>query len=199
MLKKEIPVRSYTGEKWKTNTTNKKYLAIDFKHRCAYCDDLDNISNGSKTYSVEHFAPKAKFPHLRYTYDNLLYSCSYCNTAKSDDWPSDSPSKNVVGECGYIDPCKEEYYDQLDRDDKTGCIYPKTELGKYMYEHLRLYLKRHSIIFMVEKLDEKRNQLQKCIEKEKQKGVDVSAKEKALLIIDNEFFLYFKELRIQNE
>lgn len=33
MLKKEIPIRSYTGEKWTTNTTNKKHLAIDFKHR----------------------------------------------------------------------------------------------------------------------------------------------------------------------
>ncbi len=114
MLKKEVPVRSYTGEKWITNKTNKKYLAIDFKHRCAYCDDLDNINNGQSSYAVEHFAPKAKFPELEFTYDNLLYACRFCNSSKGDDWPSDSPTKNVVGECGYIDPCNNEYFEHLD-------------------------------------------------------------------------------------
>lgn len=194
MLKKEIPVRSYTGEKWKTNTTNKKYLAIDFKHRCAYCDDLDNIYNGSQTYAVERFAPKRKFPHLRYTYDNLLYACSYCNTAKSDDWPSDSPSKNVVGECGYIDPCKKEYYNHLDRDDQTGRIYSKTELGKYMYEHLNLYLKRHSIIFLVEKLRNKRKELKESVDVDIQKGIDVSVKQQVLCEINDSFFDYYDQL-----
>ena len=52
MLKKEVPVRSYTGEKWRTNATNKKYLAIDFNHRCAYCDDLDDIYTDQALYAV---------------------------------------------------------------------------------------------------------------------------------------------------
>lgn len=195
MLKREIPVRSYTGERWITNKTNKKYLAIDFKHRCAYCDDCDSTYNGENSYAVEHFAPKGKFPHLRYTYDNLLYACSYCNEAKSDDWPSKSPAITVVGDCGYIDPCKKEYYDHLDRDDETGRIIFKTELGKYMYEHLNLGLKRHSIIFMLEKLEEKRNLLEKSIEEDNKRGIDASAKEKVLLIIDKDFFSYYRDLR----
>lgn len=194
MLKKEVPVRSYTGEKWITNTTNKKHLAIDFKHRCAYCDDLDSIYSGQASYAVEHFAPKTKFPQLKYTYDNLLYACSYCNTSKSDDWPSNSPSINVVGECGYIDPCTDEYYKHLDRDDNTGCICYKTELGRYMYEHLKLYLKRHSIIFMVEKLKEKRAELKESIDKDIKKGLDVSVKKQALIAIDDEFFAYYDQL-----
>lgn len=198
MLKKEVPIRSYTGEKWTTNITNKKYLAIDFKHRCAYCDDLDNIYNGQDTYAVEHFAPKGKFPHLRYTYDNLLYACRFCNTSKSDDWPSDSPSINVVGECGYIDPCTNEYYKHLDRDDNTGCIFYKTEIGKYMYYHLKLYLKRHSIIFMIEKLEAKREELKDSIDEDVKKGIDVSVKEQALLVLDNEFFSYYGQLRAEN-
>ena len=194
MLKKEVPVRSYTGEKWTTNTTNKKYLAIDFKHRCAYCDDLDSIYGGQASYAVEHFAPKGKFPQLKYTYDNLLYACRFCNTSKSDDWPSNSPSINVVGERGYIDPCTDEYYKHLDRDDSTGCIYYKTELGKYMYEHLKLYLKRHSTIFMVEKLKGKREELSASIDNDIEKGLDVSVKQQALLALDNEFFLYYGQL-----
>lgn len=198
MLKKEIPIRSYTGEKWITNETNKKYLAIDFKHRCAYCDDLDNIYNGQASYAVEHFAPKSKFPQLRYVYDNLLYACRFCNTSKYDDWPSDSPSINVVGECGYIDPCTKEYYEHLDRDDNTGRIFYKTELGKYMYNHLKLYLKRHSIIFMVEKLLVKRNELEESIAKDVKKGIDVSIKEQTLLALDNEFFSYYGQLCEEN-
>ena len=198
MLKKEVPIRSYTGERWKTNSTNKKYLAIDFHHRCAYCDDLDNIYNGQESYAVEHFAPKTKFPQLMYTYDNLLYSCRFCNTSKSDDWPSDSPSINVVGEHGYIDPCTDEYYEHLDRDDHTGCIYYKTELGKYMYEHLKLYLKRHSVIFMVEKLKEKREELKTSIDNDIKKGLDVSIKTQALLAIDDEFFLYYGQLCVES-
>lgn len=198
MLKKEVPVRTYTGEKWITNTTNKKHLAIDFKHRCAYCDDLDSIFGGQASYAVEHFAPKGKFPEQKYTYDNLLYACSYCNTSKSDDWPSDSPSINVVGECGYIDPCTDEYYKHLDRDDNTGCIYYKTELGKYMYEHLKLYLKRHSVIFMVEKLKEKRDELKTSIDNDMKKGLDVSTKSQALLALDDKFFSYYNQLSAES-
>lgn len=198
MLKKEVPVRSYTGEKWTTNTTNKKYLAKDFKHRCAYCDDLDNIYNGQSSYAVEHFAPKGKFPQLKYTYDNLLYACRFCNTSKGDDWPSKFHTVNVVGDCGYIDPCTREYYKHLDRDNNTGCIYYKTELGKYMYEHLKLYLKRHSAIFMMEKLVAKHDELNESIAKDIKKGIDVSAKKQALLALDNEFFSYYGRLRDEN-
>ena len=122
MIKRTIPKRSYSGEVWKTNKTNKKYLAIDFDNRCAYCDDLDKIYGGKRTYAVEHFAPKEKFPELEYVYDNLLYACSYCNGSKSDDWPSDDSKKNIVGDCGYIDPCSDEYYKHLDRDEESGKI-----------------------------------------------------------------------------
>lgn len=198
MLKKEIPVRSYSGEKWRTNATNKKYLAIDFKHRCAYCDDLDNIYNGKDSYAVEHFAPKAKFPQLIYTYDNLLYACRFCNMSKNDDWPSNSPSINIVGECGYVDPCTKDYHTHLDRDDNTGRIFYKTALGKYMYNHLKLYLKRHSIIYMVEKLGSKRNELRNSIAEDEKKGIDASIKRQALIAIDDEFFSYYGQLCIEN-
>ena len=198
MLKKEIPIRSYTGDKWKSNASNKKHLAIDFKHRCAYCDDLDNIYNGKSSYAVEHFAPKGKFPQLRFTYDNLLYACRFCNTSKSDDWPSDSPKINVVGERGYVDPCTNEYYIHLDRDNNTGCIFYKTEIGKYMYEHLKLYLKRHSVSFMMEKIYAKREELEESIKEDINKGLDISIKKEVLITLDREFISYYDELRIQD-
>ena len=121
MLKKETPVRSHSGNFRGTNTSNKKYLSIDFKHRCAYCDDLDAISGGYKTFHVEHFASKEKFPTLEFTYENLLYACPFCNCSKNDD----------------------------------GTIVHKTSLGEYMFNHLNLGLLRHSLIYNVDKLQNK--------------------------------------------
>ena len=42
--------------------------------------------------------------------------------------------------CQTIDPCTKEYYKHLDRDEETGNIIFKTELGKYMYNKMKLYL-----------------------------------------------------------
>ena len=84
MLREKKPIRSYHGEQFRTNPTNKKHLAEDFGHRCAYCDDLDTYGGGYRAYHVEHFAPKEKFPALRFDYDNLLYACPWCNRAKWD-------------------------------------------------------------------------------------------------------------------
>ncbi len=194
MLKKEIPVRSYSGEVWKTNRTNKKYLAKDFKNRCAYCDDLDKIYGGYRTYHVEHFAPKEKFPELEFTYDNLLYACPYCNGAKNDDWPSEYPHISVVGDRGYIDPCTSDYEKHLGRKG-TGEIYYKTSLGRYMYNHLRLYLKRHSIIYMMDKLQSKITELEKSICDDKTNGIDVSKKESILVTIKSQFFDYYCQVQ----
>lgn len=197
MLKTKIPVRSHTGEFRKTNPSNKKYLAIDFEHRCAYCDDLDSISGGYKSYHVEHFAPKEKFSELKFKYDNLLYACPYCNCSKNDDWPSNDPKVNVVDNKGYIDPCTQEYYEHLDRDEKTGNIIFKTDLGKYMYNKMQLYLRRHSIIYMLDKLKQKRDELQISINKDKCKGKDTTDKEAILQSIQNEFFEYYTEFQIE--
>ena len=187
-LKTKIPVRSYTGEKWKTNRTNKKYLSIDFDNRCAYCDDLDKYNGGYNTYQVEHFAPKEKFPSLRYTYDNLLYACPYCNRFKSNKWPSDNPNINVVGNVGFLDPCCKEYYEHLYRDD-DGSIRYNSELGKYIYEELNLGLKRHRLLFRQVELNELIKKTQaKIIFLEKQ-GKDVSELKDILLPLLEEYVL----------
>lgn len=196
MIKKKIPVRSHTGEFRKTNSSNKKYLVNDFEHRCAYCDDLDSISvGGCEQYHVEHFAPKEKFPELKFQYDNLLYACPYCNRSKNDDWPSDDPSVNVVGNQGYIDPCTKEYYKHLDRDEETGNIIFKTELGKYMYNKMKLYLRRHSVIYMMDKLYLKQCELQNLINEDRNNGKNTREKEVILQSIKKEFFDYYSEYR----
>lgn len=195
MLKKYIPIRSYTGEKWMTNPTNKKYLAIDFRNRCAYCDDLDYLYGGKRSFAVEHFAPKDKFPELKFTYDNLLYACPYCNGAKGNDWPSKSSKINIVNDCGYVDPCSENYYKHLDRNEKTGEIFPTSKLGEYMYSHLNLGLVRHKILYMIDKLNKEIADLEKSIESDKSNGLDADRKQELLNVLDREFRKYYCELQ----
>lgn len=66
-----------------------------------------------------------------------------------------------------------------------------------MYGHLNLGLIRHSLIYMVETLQDKRNELKDGIEMDKLQGKDVSKKEKLLGAIDDEFFGYY--LKLQDE
>lgn len=188
MLKRVKPVRSYHGIAFSTTDTNRKYLAKDFSHRCAYCDDLENISR--RRFEVEHFAPKSKFPHLEFDYDNLLYACPWCNRAKWDTWPSDRSNVNVVGDEGFIDPCDDEYCRHLDRDG-SGKIIWKTQLGKYMYNTLKLYLKIHEINYNIERLYEARGRLQVDINREQVEGKVSTEKKSLLLELDEKFFSYF--------
>lgn len=194
MLKKIKPVRSHHGMAYRTKPTNKKHLAEDFSHRCAYCDDLDAFSSSYRSFQVEHFAPFSKFPQLEFDYDNLLYACPWCNRAKWDIWPSDKPDVNVVENEGFIDPCDDEYHTHLDRS-VDGKIIWKTPLGQYMYKTLKLFLRRHEIIYNVERLEDARNRLQTNIDQEKTHGKEVPQKEALLAVLDREFFDYFKQLK----
>lgn len=145
---------------------------------------------GYRAYHVEHFAPKEKFPELRYDYDNLLYACPWCNRAKWDIWPSDNSKINVVDSEGFIDPCTEEYDKHLIRL-PDGSISGITPLGKYMRKTLQLYLKRHEIIHNLDKLKRKRDELKNSVAKDKLQGKECRKKEAALQLITESFFEYF--------
>lgn len=63
-----------------------------------------------------------------------------------------------------------------------------------MYDHLNLSLMRHSLIYIVETLQEKRNELKEHIEIEERQGKDVSEKMRLLTTLDNDFFDYYGKL-----
>lgn len=195
-IKGKKPVRSYTGEMWITNSSNKKRLVKDFNHKCAYCDDHDRYSGGYNAYHVEHFAPKEKFPLLEFTYDNLLYSCPYCNISKSNKWVGNKVEENVVGDMGFIDPCTDEYYSNLYRDDKGNIAY-STNIGEFMYYELKLYLKRHNILYNLEKVRVQKNLLKSKIDEKKQEKENVELLEafyKELCVVFCEYYdLFFED------
>lgn len=147
------PERRYSGGEFADYRRYKDILAEDFKSRCGYTSCSDSWFGGRINFQIDHFKPKSKYPELETRYNNLVYSCSYVNRAKSDD------------DGNYLDPVDIEYNLHFYRDN-LGNIYPRedSEAAKYMYLKLKLYLKRYSIIWMLEQLEQKLDDLQILIE-----------------------------------
>lgn len=125
-------------------TSFKPYIREDFNKRCGYCDGLDLFHGGVRGYQIDHFKPHSikKFNYLKEEYSNLVYSCPFCNRAKSNKWEDSK---------GFIDPCETEYDSHLSRNNKGQIIF-KTEQGKYIHTNLNFHLKRHELLWMIEKL-----------------------------------------------
>jgi len=147
------PERKYSGRELVDYRGYKDILANDFKSRCGYTSCLDFWFGGKTNFQIDHIKPKSKYPELERTYNNLVYSCSYVNRAKSDD------------DGIYLDPVDVDYNLHFYRD-KLGNIYPREDsaAAKYMYIKLKLYLKRYSIIWMLDELEQRMFQLQEIIE-----------------------------------
>lgn len=173
------PERTYSGNELADYRRYKDALAKDFNYRCGYTHCSDYWFGGKNNFQIDHFRPKSKFPELERNYKNLVYSCSYVNRAKSNDFGN------------YIDPVDVDYNLHFYRDE-LGNIYPKqgSEPGSLMYLKLKLYLKRYSIIWMLEQLEQKLNELQPLIESTQNE----TAKE-LYIQISFKYHKYLKNLR----
>ncbi|PZF72616.1 HNH endonuclease [Taibaiella soli] len=129
------------------------WLVNDFSQKCGYCGDHDMWAGGWRGMQIDHFAPKKKFPDLKSTYSNLVYSCFYCNNNKSDDWVTNSPDPSISEDNsrGYIHP-RLELYNEIFERDVSGKIIALTDVAKYMHKQLCLGLARHRMIFVLEEL-----------------------------------------------
>ena len=138
-------------KRYKNYRYYKEYIKSDFNDRCGYCDTWDGWFRGSDFYQIDHFAPQSRFENLESEYNNLVYSCPYCNRAKGDDWVTDNSDTSNDGEKGYIDPCDVEY-DKLFCRSYSGEIIPLKPIGEYMYNKLKFYLTRHKVIWNLTRL-----------------------------------------------
>jgi len=147
-VQKKKPIRTCT-KTYKNYSSFKKYIVEDFNNRCGYCDDLDKFHGGRNNYQIDHFKPKKLFLALETDYSNLVYSCPFCNRAKWDKWKEKD---------GFIDPCDEEYDNHLERNAR-GQIKCKSEQGQYIHINLNLHLRRHELLWMIEKLQEQSTEI----------------------------------------
>lgn len=86
--------------------------------RCMFCED----SHGT---DIEHFWPKARYPHRTFVWENLLLVCGGCNSAKGTRFDLDAQGSPLL-----IDPTAEEPWTYLFYDSHTGNITAKYEASR---------------------------------------------------------------------
>lgn len=132
-----------------------KTLREDFKKRCGYCNDIDK--QRIRSYTIDHFVPQnpKDFTHniASNDYYNLVYACHYCNSAKSNKWPTLDANVPNDGIVGFIEPTEIEYAQIFSRT-SSGKIVPKepSALADYIIEHLELWYPIHERMWKLEKV-----------------------------------------------
>ena len=117
-----------------------------------------------RSFTIDHFVPQNPdgFIHdiAPNYYYNLVYSCRYCNSAKTNKWPTKDPEvPHSEGE-GFIDPTNEDYTTLFKRS-KSGKIVPfqDSELADYIIKELKLWLPIHERMWKLERLKQLNEQI----------------------------------------
>lgn len=194
----KIPPTLSTNIKRRSRYGNyKDDLVRDFHHCCGYCDDSDLYIGGKRFYQIDHFAPKSLFAELENEYSNLVYSCPFCNRAKSNKWLGTTSTENIVDNKGFINPHDPDYGNHLKRDN-DGKIIPLDTIGEYMYNELNLGLVRHQIIYKLDIIFKKLEDLKGKIKLKQQNKQTNDSEYTHLLetyfLITTDFFDYYLNL-----
>lgn len=157
------PIRSATIQPRNRYQEYRAELRRDFNNACGYCDDSDELQDKS-VFHIDHFAPKSRFPEKKEDYQNLVYSCRFCNSKKSNKWVTDSPIVPNDGIQGFIDPCDQSYDEHIYRD-TNGAVRARTSLGQFMISSLNLGLLRHEYLWKARQLRNTRVKLTELLAK----------------------------------
>lgn len=108
------------------------YLRRDFFYSCAYCT-MSEVEATAIRFTIDHYEPQKKSPHLVNVYENLLYCCDECNTRKGVHALSDA-----VRKLGYrlFRPdfdAREQHFLATDRR-----VAGKTPVGEYTVDAVAL-------------------------------------------------------------
>ncbi|MCM1178933.1 MAG: hypothetical protein NC347_01655 [Clostridium sp.] len=118
---------------YNTEETKAEFAQMNFK-RCSFC--TKPISDFSRAMTVEHIETKAACPEKIFQWDNLLCSCSTCNTLRGT-------KPYVSGK--YLDPTREENVEKYFTFKADGSISvnkiltkSEKEKAKYMIDLYKL-------------------------------------------------------------
>jgi len=194
-VRRSNPTKSPTGKNW---AQHKPDLREDFNERCGYCGSHDDYRH--TYFEVDHFVPKSLFEitmAIGYCqYDNLVYSCKFCNGNKLAKWPSMDESIPVVANEGFVDPCNPDYETHVFRS-KTGGILWHTELGKWLVTQAFKFDERDSSIKLLYHLDELSTIINELLEIQSRFGkgsLEYKSIDEKMLEYLKGYFKYHKQL-----
>lgn len=77
-------VRRHGPQGYADYISYRPWLRDEFSYRCVYCLLREQWGRVRGIYAIDHFLAVAHHPARVADYDNLLYACATCNTAKGD-------------------------------------------------------------------------------------------------------------------
>ena len=77
-------VRRHGPSGYTDYSSYRPWLRDEFTFRCVYCLKREQWGIVRGTYHLDHFLPQAHNPASSVDYDNLLYACGSCSSAKRD-------------------------------------------------------------------------------------------------------------------
>lgn len=84
----------------------KPWLRDEFQFRCVYCLCRERwFPDGDDSFSIDHLRPQSAAPESAREYDNLVYACWRCNSAKQDTPPPLNPDRDVLAE--HVEVCND--------------------------------------------------------------------------------------------
>jgi hypothetical protein len=76
----------------------KPWLRDEFQFRCVYCLCRERwFPNGDEAFGVDHVRPKSPASALVCDYNNLVYACAHCNSAKRNITGTADPTEYAFG------------------------------------------------------------------------------------------------------
>lgn len=189
------PSRTPTGKNW---SEHKPDLQEDFHFHCGYCGSYDGYRH--TYFEVDHFIPKSLFEkkmNIGYCqYNNLVYSCKFCNNNKLSKWPSKNETIPIINDEGFVDPCDIKYDEHLYRTNDGGIMW-KTKLGQWMAETAFKFNERDSSIKLLWELNQRRKLLDVFITELNKRDInsdEYKTIKKEAEKISFEYYIYDKEL-----
>lgn len=197
-LRQTLPRRRQITTVVATWGDHKPDLKLDFNDRCAYCDSFDGYRH--TWYEVDHFIPKdffRRFANISDTqYDNLVYSCKFCNNGKHNKWPSQSETIFNDGAKGFVDPCDADYDTHFYRK-PDGAIMWRTPLGKWMHQTAFKFDQRERgivLLWNLQRLLKLIEQLGPIVDQLDAQGLQFTETHQKLLRYTRTYIKYDKEL-----
>lgn len=95
----------------------KKKLDAIYSGKCAFCEQ--NV----EAFHVDHFRPKSIYYWLAYSWDNLLYICASCNTAKSKHFATQKKQIFKIEDLENIHSLAAKYAEE----EQNNFIHPELE------------------------------------------------------------------------
>ncbi len=105
-------------------TYYREWLRDEFSFRCVFCLQREQWPIKMRGgWELDHFLPKSTYPELTLDYENLLYTCRACNSAKSDKIVP-NPCRVAFGKCLQVN--------------EDGTITALNREGEMLIDNLRL-------------------------------------------------------------